>query len=64
MTFICLHGGNVKIHSKRMRYECERFYKNVNQYYHSLRRLGPEYKSLNYAEAFPFSQLLLKSLTL
>ncbi len=45
--------------------ECERFYyENIDQYYHSLRRLGIEYDSLNYAEALPFTQLLLKSLTL
>ena len=45
--------------------ECERFYyENVIQFYHSLRRLGIEYNSLNYAEAFPFTQLILKSLAL
>lgn len=45
--------------------ECERYYyENVKLYYSFLRKLGLEYDSLNYAEALPFTQLLLKSLAL
>ncbi|MCC5930170.1 MAG: Fic family protein [Cyclobacteriaceae bacterium] len=38
------------------------YYKNVNEYYRNLNRLGMFYEQLNYAEAMPFLLMLPKSI--